>query len=193
MADDVHVWAEVHAGWGRWIPLEPTPGYTLLTPRHSLMAHLARGCGLAIAAIIGHPLASVTLLATLVAAVWHRRLLADIVDEALWRLRSPRRGDAVSPTAVVAAVRLLDRRCGRAGLPRPRHLTPARWLGIVHERIVAVAPAAAQPAAAGAFVRAADIALYAPDASNQCSLSSVKAAPAVWSWRHLVAARRLSA
>jgi len=193
MADDVHVWAEVHAGWGRWIPLEPTPGYTLLTPRHSLMAHLARGCGLAIAAIIGHPLASLTLLTILVAAVWHRRLLADIVDEALWRLRSPRRGDAVSSTAVVAAVRLLDRRCGRAGLPRPRHLTPARWLGIVHERIAAVAPAAAQPAAAGAFVRAADIALYASAASDQYSLSSVKAAPAVWSWRHLVAARRLSA
>lgn len=193
MADDVHVWAEAYAGWGRWVALEPTPGYTLLAPRHSLMARLARGCGLIGAAIMGHPLAALAVVVFVVAAFWHRRFLADIVDEALWRLRSTGRGEAGSSAAVVAAVRLLDRRCSRAGLPRPRHLTPARWLGIVHERISAAAPAAAEPTVAQAFVRAADIALYAPAASDHCSLSSLQAAPAVWSWRRLIAARRLSA
>lgn len=193
MSDDVHVWAEVHAGWGRWVPLEPTPGYTLLTPRQTLMAHLARGCRLTIATIVGHPLASLVVVGFLVTAAWHRRFLADILDEVLWRLRSSGRGETGSPAAVVAAVRLLDRRCSRAGLPRPRHLTPARWLGIVHERIAAVAPAAAEPTVARAFVRAADIALYAPATSAPCSLSSVQAAPAVWSWRHLTAVRRLLA
>jgi hypothetical protein len=157
------------------------------------MAHLARGCGLTVAAIIGHPLASLAVVVFLMTAVWHRRLLADIVDEAIWRLRSTARGDAGSPAAVVAAVRLLDRRCSRAGLPRPRHLTPSRWLGIVHERITAAAPAAAEPTVARAFVRMADIALYAPAAPDHCFLSSVQAAPAVWSWRHLIAARRLLA
>jgi hypothetical protein len=193
MPDDVHVWAEVYAGWGRWVTLEPTPGYTLLAPRHSLLAHLARGCRLTVAALIRHPFPALAALVFLVAAVRHRRFLADIVDEALWRLRSPGHGETCSPAAVVAAVRLLDRRCSRAGLPRPRHLTPARWLGIVHERIAAAAPTAAKPAVAQAFVRAADVALYAPAATAPCSPASVKAAPAVWSWRHLTATRRLFA
>ena len=193
MAGDVHVWAEVHAGWGRWIPLEPTPGYTLLAPRHTLMAHLAHGCGLAVAAIWGHPVAALAALAILMTAAWYRRLVADIGDEALWRLRSLWHGDTMSPTAVVSAVRLLDRRCRRAGLPRPRHLTPTRWLGIVHERIAAVTPVAAEPALAQAFVRAADVALYATTPPDHSSLSSVRAAPTVWSWRHLMAARRPSA
>ena len=193
MADDVHVWAEVHAGWGRWIPLEPTPGYTLLAPRRSIAAHIAHSCRLAVAAIVRHPLAALAVLAFLAATAWQRRFVTDIVDEAVWRLRSSRRGDTVSPAAVAATVRLLDRRCDRAGLPRPRHLTPARWLGVIHERIAAVAPTAAEPIVAQAFVRAADIALYAPTGSTHCSLSSVQAAPAVWSWRHLTAARRPSA
>jgi len=193
MADDVHVWAEVYTGCGRWMPLEPTPGYTLLAPRHTLMARLAHGCGLAVAAIGRHPRAVLAVLGMIMAAAWQRRLVADVGDEALWRIRSAWRGDTDAPAAVVSAVRLLDRRCRRAGLPRPRHLTPARWLGIVHERIAAAAPAAAEPALARAFVRAADLALYGQASPDPPTLSSVKAAPAVWSWRHLVAARRPSA
>lgn len=90
----------------------------------------------------------------------------------------------------MSAIRLLDRRCARAGMPRPRHMTPARWLGMVHERIVAALPVAAQAGDALAFVQAADLALYAPSFSEPIPMAPVKAAAAVWSWRHLAATRR---
>lgn len=193
MASDVHVWAEVHAGLGHWMPVEPTPGYMLLEPRRGVVRHIARAATVAWAAIVGHPFVTAAVIMMAAVLFWHRRFLIDMADEWLWRLRTARSGTAASATAIMTAVRLLDRRCGRAGLPRPRHLTPARWLSMLHERIAIAVPGAAAPAIVDAFVDAADIAFYAPFIPEQIPMSPVRAAPAVWSWRHLTAARRPSA
>lgn len=193
MASDVHVWAEVHAGFGHWMPVEPTPGYQLLEPRRGVARHVARAATVAWSLIVGHPFVSGALMLAAAALVWHRRFLVDVVDEGLCRLWAARLGESTPAKAVVATVGFLDRRCGRTGVPRPRHLTPARWLAMLHERIADAAPGAAPPAVVQTFIDAVDAAMYDPTGSEPISMSPVRAAPAVWSWRHLTAVRRLSA
>lgn len=193
MAGDLHVWAEVHAGLGHWVPVEPTPGYVLLEPRRGLARHLAHAASEAWMAIVAHPFVFGTMILVVAVLVWHRRVLADMADEWLWRLRTAGGGTATAAQAVASAVFLLERRCGRAGLPRPPHFTRARWLSVLYERIAAAVPGAAAPSVALAFIEAADAAFYAPADAERISLSPVRAAPAVWSWRNLAAARRPSA
>jgi transglutaminase-like putative cysteine protease len=190
---DVHFWAEVHAVPGHWITLEPTPGYVVMEPRRGIVSRVARAALLAAVWMVRQPLATAVLVLLLLLGLRHRRYLVDLADEAVWRLRNMRGDGTGSRTLVLDTVAFLDRRCTRAGLPRPRHITPARWLDIIQERISAAATAVIPTTHARAFIQIADVALYGPPGSERLPTSSVTTAPAVWSWRHLTAARRLTA
>jgi transglutaminase-like putative cysteine protease len=189
---DVHFWAEAYVMPGHWVTLEPTPGYAVLEPRRGVGARLARAVVSAMNAMVHQPLAMAVLALTVLLVAWNRGRLIDHIDEAVWRLRTMRCRGTASRDMVLGAVALLDRRCRRAGLPRPRHVTPSRWLEILHARM----PAASESRPgdqARAFVGLADWALYGPQQPAPVVASSVTSAPAVWSWRHLSDARRLSA
>lgn len=190
---DVHFWAEVHAVPGHWITLEPTPGYTVLQPRRGIVARATRAVLLAVGWMVRHPLLTTALGLLLLLGLRHGKYLVDLADEAVWRLATMRGGGTASRDLVLDTVAFLDRRCARAGLPRPRHVTPARWLDIVQGRMSATMTVAVPATHARAFVRIAEAALYGPPGSAPLPNASVTTAPAVWSWRHLSAARRLTA
>jgi transglutaminase-like putative cysteine protease len=193
LPSDVHFWAEVHAVPGHWITLEPTPGYTVLEPRRGVVARATRAVLLAVGWMVRQPLTTAALGLLMLLGLRHRKYLVDLADEAVWRLATMRGDGTASRAMVIDTVAFLDRRCARAGLPRPRHVTPARWLGIVQGRMSATMTAAVPAAHARAFVRIAEVALYGPPGSARLPSSSVTTAPAVWSWRHLASARRLTA
>jgi hypothetical protein len=115
-------------------------------------------------------------------------VIADTIDEAAWRLWR-HRDDRV---AVVSMLRLLERRCARAGLPRPRYETPSRWLAEVSERMVVAVPSIRPlPDEITAFVRLADQALYAPAFAGGEAEEACRSAGRFWSWKHLMAVMSL--
>jgi hypothetical protein len=184
MAADVHFWVEVHAGPGHWMTLDPTPGYVVLAPPLSLAERLLVPVRAAARAVARNPLATLAACGGLLLLVRTRKRIADLVDEAVWRLRYRAGGRE----AVVALVRLLERRSARAGLPRPRHMTPARWLDQVAGRISAAVPVAGPLGADGRrFTMLADEALYAPAFAGRGIDEACHSARAVWSWRHFAA------
>ena len=89
MASDVHVWAEVHAGWDHWVTIEPTPGYTVLQPHRGLVARLANAVATALATVASHPFLAFGAAMILTVMAWSRHLLTDIADEIIWRLGRP--------------------------------------------------------------------------------------------------------
>jgi transglutaminase-like putative cysteine protease len=184
LPEDVHFWAEVTIGPDVWLPIEPTPGYALLEPPRSVRERLLIAAEAALAAIARHPLAS---LAVVVAAVvlWRLRArVADALDGLCGRLRR-RRGDR---DEVLATLRLLERRCRRAGLARPPHVTPPGWLAAVRERVAAGRGAEDSPGEVGGFVRLADEALYAPSFRLPPGVDPRRIADRLWSWDGLSAA-----
>lgn len=173
LADDVHLWAELATANDHWVTLEPTPGYEVLLPprsfferTHDTLLAMARWA-------LDHPLPAAVLAAGTLLALCSRRRLADLAEDLATLLLPLRPG---RPT-VLHWVSRLERRCRRAGVPRPRHLTPTRWLGEV-----AGAPV---PAALLALV---DAALYAPP---QVAIAPAEArafsalAGQTWSWARL--------
>jgi hypothetical protein len=123
--DDAHVWVEVGVSRGTWVSVEPTPGYEpprmVRTWRERawmlvaslggwILARWPFACGIVLIASIG---------------VWRRRPLADAIACLIWRgclLGGPQR-------AVLATVRLLERRARLAGCSRPENKTLAAWHG----------------------------------------------------------------
>lgn len=181
LPEDVHFWAEVAIGPHDWLTIEPSPGYAVLGPPRSLTERLVEGLVSLARAVARHPVAAALAAVLAALGVRFRAALADLLDTLLWRLR----GGGESRAAVLATVALLDRRCRRAGLARPRHVTPPRWLAAVGERI----PDARPREQAGAFLRLADEALYAPEFRPRPDAAGHRAAAGVWSLRTLAAIR----
>ena len=182
-AGDVHFWAEVAVGAGMWASLEPTPGYALLPPPPTSVEQLLALVQAAAAWASRRPIATLLLLVASVLAIWNRLLLADLGDRLLVRLWSW----SDPESATLGVLRLLDRRCARAGLPRPRHRTPTTWLA----ELAAGIRTEARAADGRPFLECATRALYMPPPDRPIppdpeTLGSVhRAAQAVWSWQNL--------
>ena len=125
--EDVHVWAEVRLPAGTWIAIEPTPGYELMTPPVSwperVRAALVSAWWWARSHAVLLGLAAVGL------AALHRfrREVMDFLATWAWRLATP----ADPRHCAIEALRLVERRAGWAGRPRPSGRTRAagtsRW------------------------------------------------------------------
>lgn len=188
MPADLHFWVEVHAGPGHWMTLDPTPGYVVLAPPLSLAETILQPVRALGGFVARNPWLSLAVCAGIALLVHRRAVIANTIDEAAWRLWR-HRDDRV---AVVSMLRLLERRCARAGLPRPRYETPSRWLAEVSERMVVAVPSIRPlPDEITAFVRLADQALYAPAFAGGEAEEACRSAGRFWSWRHLMAVMSL--
>jgi transglutaminase-like putative cysteine protease len=188
MPADLHFWVEVHAGPGHWMTLDPTPGYVVLAPPLTLAETLLQPVRALGGFAARNPWLSLAVCAGIALFVHRRAVIADTIDEAAWRLWR-HRDDRV---AVVRMLGLLERRCARAGLPRPVYATPSRWLADVSERMVVAAPSI-RPLSdeITAFVRLADQALYAPAFAGGKAEEACRSAGRFWSWKHLMAVMSL--
>lgn len=124
LASDAHFWPEVFVGSDTWLPVEPTPGYSVLTPpptfKERVIATLvAFGDWLA-----RHCLLLSVTLATLIAA-WRCRVI--LLDRLLtWRaILFPGHPDRA---AILRAFALLNRRFRAAGVPLIAAGSPVRQL-----------------------------------------------------------------
>ena len=150
-AEDAHVWAEIRAASGRWIPLEPTPGYRLRPPSVPWTtraldalrdtAAWMRARAITIAAIGG----GLALLAAAAGVGW--RWCVDALATARWR-QAMRRED-VCPAR--AAWHLIAWRAWLAGCPRRPAETVRDW----HRRTQAAAAADDSMAFVNAFEQSA--------------------------------------
>jgi transglutaminase-like putative cysteine protease len=173
LPEDVHVWVELAVANDHYATLEPTPGYDILGPIPTITERVRETLHAAAAAIANHPAESTLLAVALLLACVFRRRLADLGDDLSSRVFVGRSGRET----VLRLVARLDRRCRRVGLPRPRHVTPTRWLLDLAGR-----GGLAPPPTALAMV---DAALYAPtdltiDRASAASLEEL--ADRVWSW-----------
>jgi hypothetical protein len=159
LAADAHVWAEVSCGHDDWVTLEPTPGYSVLGPPPTLLERLVAPLLAAARLVAGHPWASLAaaFAAAATAILWPR--LVDGCDRLIWLTLC--REPASTTRGLVA---LLDRRCRRAGVPRPPAVTPPRWLAELATRGVVRdgRPPASAESSIHDFRRLADAALYDP-------------------------------
>jgi len=154
LKDDVHFWAEIHAGGGNWIPLEPTPGYELLSPPPTLAEQAWRAVVAAGRFMATNALTLSLLLIVVLTGSVQRLRVADLIATVCWRL-PPVRDDR---RLVLQTLRLLDARCRRAGLARRRGVTRSHWL-----RRVASHSEAAACAKLFSFARLAEWAAFARD------------------------------
>lgn len=123
-AEDSHFWCEVFVGGGTWATLEPSPGYALLEPPPTLGQRIAAFLRWCYRRALRHWLLVLTG-TVLLAVVWvQRRWVQCGVLTLLWRV-FPGRG---ARERVLRAARLVDSRLRLAGLARPPHVSPARWL-----------------------------------------------------------------
>jgi hypothetical protein len=162
--DDTHVWLEVAAGQGTWIPVEPTPGYEpprmVLTWTEYAWSLAARSLAWAtanwlfVSAVFG--------LAVL--AVWKRHGVMDAMAWLVWQsalFGGPRR-------AVLATMRLLECRARLAGCSRPRHRTVSAW----HGRWLPGESAAAETVRQ--VISLFDWVLYAPRAGEEAPVPAIE-------------------
>jgi hypothetical protein len=125
-ADDAHVWVELLDGSGRWIPLEPTPGYRLRPPTVPWTTRVLAGLGgvAAWARARAWPIAAAGMaLAVLAAGIrvgW--RPCIDAATTAWWR-RQLRRGGC----PMLTTWQLLAWRAWLAGCPKRAHETLRDW------------------------------------------------------------------
>jgi protein-glutamine gamma-glutamyltransferase len=164
LRDDAHVWLEVEAGQGTWIPVEPTPGYEpprmVLTWSEYAWLLATRGFTWAKANwLFVSGLFGLALL-----AIGKRRRVLDAMAWLAWRaalLGGTRR-------AVLATLRLLECRAWLAGCSRPGHSTLSAW----HGRWLP-----AQSPASDAVSRAIslfDWVLYAPRAADEAPVPAIE-------------------
>jgi hypothetical protein len=136
-ADDAHVWAEIRDAAGRWIPLEPTPGYRLRPPMVPWTTRALDGLRAAAAwmraraAAIAMTVTGLALLAAGLLVGW--RWCVDALITAWWRRAM--RCDDVCPAH--AAWQLIAWRAWLAGCPRRPAETVRDW----HRRTLAAARA----------------------------------------------------
>jgi len=184
MSTDVHFWVEVQVGAHHWMTLDPTPGYVVLAPPLTLVETILQPVIALCEVVACHPWLSLTVCIGLYVLVLRRVVIADVIDEVAWRFRRQDNGR----DSVVRMLGLLERRCVRAGVPRPRSVTPSRWLAEVSERMSVAAPVLGpQPDEIMDFVRLADQALYAPAFAGGKTQDACRSAGRVWSLKRLMA------
>ena len=182
MGTDVHFWVEAHVGLGHWITLDPTPGYVVLAPPLSLAEKTLKLLVAIGEIIVRFPLTVLAVCLGIALFVHRRRVIVDAIDEVGWRLL----GQGDGRKSVVRTLVLLDRRCRRAGLPRPCHKTHARWLTELSQRMAVATPAIRTlPDEIIAFARLADQALYSSVFVDQKTEESCRLAQQIWSWKHV--------
>jgi protein-glutamine gamma-glutamyltransferase len=126
-AADAHVWVEVRDATGRWIPLEPTPGYRLRPPTVPWTIRVLDGLTAAAAwarahaGVIAMTFGVMLLAGASVLCGW--RWCLDALATAWWR-RAVERGTACP---MQATWQLLTWRARLAGCPRRFHETARDW------------------------------------------------------------------
>lgn len=160
---DVHFWAEVFVGGGHWIPIEPTPGYELLSPPPTWLELGEKGLRELATWIVNHHL-SLGLSLALLATTWmSRRRLSDLIATVVWSIKRTQDSNRFT----LATLRLLEGRFRRCGLSRPRSLTPIRWL-----RTLAMEFDEPQRQSLFEFLRVAERVAYQPQAPRHAVASS---------------------
>jgi hypothetical protein len=128
--EDVHFWPEVYVGAATWVTLEPTPGFEVLGPPPTWW-QIAWSAVIACAAFVArHAVVCSISAIILILSVTFRRRIAERLASFAWWLGSRREPRQL----VLHTARLLERRGQLAGLDRPRHCTPARWLRRLNPR-----------------------------------------------------------
>ena len=117
---DVHFWAEVRTSGGRWVTIEPTPGYRTAGPAETWVH---RTWTWAAQSIADHAGALVLTGLSIAGLLWQRLQLVDAALTLAW-CRGPRRPGR---RRVLATLTLIERRLAMIGRPRPPGLTPPRW------------------------------------------------------------------
>lgn len=160
LKNDVHVWLEVYAGVGNWIPLEPTPGYELLQPPPTLLEQLQAACW-ACLGFVWNQLVALTLVVSVVStAIWQRHVITDALATLFWRWGPvSNHRDRVRRT-----LQLLLNRCRRANAPCPPGTPATRWLSRTCQTADDL-----ERAALLNFLRLADWASYAPPSDSPVS------------------------
>jgi hypothetical protein len=127
LAEDVHVWLEVHAGGQTWVAIEPTPGYE--PPRESLnwRQRLAQ-VWVFVCQWCGKHLAALALGLAVAATGWFTRIRwLDGTFMLICRIA----GRIDSRRHVLWTMRLLEWRAWLAGHPRPTSKTLSQWHGVL--------------------------------------------------------------
>ena len=192
----MHCWAEVLVQRDYWVTLEPSPGYAVLLPPLSLAEQIAGILNLVYTRLLRYPFTSGALLFLLVIGFIFRRRILDIGDVSILRIRAliNRNYSALN------TMRTIDRRCRRVGLPRPRGVSPRRWLehlaDAIHRQRADPKPIeSAQQRAAEPFICSVERHLYDPAVlctKEHSTRSPCVAALTMWSWRNLAAIHRSS-
>lgn len=123
LAEDIHVWVEVHAGGNTWIPIEPTPGYespaenlTWQQWARSLATQLADWC-------LGHFMSLIALTIGFTAFVRTRPVWLDLLGRGVCGLL----GRQSTAARLRWTIRLLEWRAWLAGCRRPSQQTVIAW------------------------------------------------------------------
>lgn len=122
--EDVHFWPEVYLGAATWVTIEPTPGFDVLGPPPTWWQVAWSAIVACVAFVVRHAVVcSIFVIAATLSVIFRRRIAERVALWAWWlgSRREPRQ-------LVLNTARLLERRGELAGLTRPRHCTPARWL-----------------------------------------------------------------
>jgi hypothetical protein len=118
----LHTWAEVLIA-GRWIPVEPTPGYRVLGPQWTWSGRIRHLAHTLYGFVLRHPAVAMASALSLVAIIRCRLILLDTVFTLVCLLGLRYRGkESLQWTRW-----LLDRRLRLAGRPRPASLSLRRW------------------------------------------------------------------
>jgi hypothetical protein len=132
LAQDVHVWAEVHVGGCTWIPIEPTPGYA--PPREALtwQQRLSLAWRTAWRWCQAHA-GTLAAIAGVAVAIWATRI---VWLDHIFALYCGFAGWGSMRRRVLWTARLLDWRARLAGCARPGPTTLSAW----HGSLAAVLP-----------------------------------------------------
>jgi hypothetical protein len=162
--EDTHVWLEVAAGQGTWIPVEPTPGYE--PPRMVLI--WSEYASLLSTRVFAWAKANWPLVSGLFGlalfVIWKRHRALDAMAWIAWQaalLGGSRR-------AVLATMRLLECRARLAGCSRPQHRTVSAW----HGRWLRAEPAGAEEVRQ--VISLFDWVLYAPRAGDVAPVPAIE-------------------
>lgn len=122
-SSQLHTWAEVLVA-GRWIPVEPTPGYGVLGPRWTWFGTIQTLALTFKELILRHPAVAMAMTLALTALVWCRSMLLDGIFTLAYTLALRfGRKESVPWTRW-----LFDRRLRLAGRARPTSCSLRRWL-----------------------------------------------------------------
>jgi hypothetical protein len=161
LAEDAHVWCEVKAVEGVWVPLEPTPGYEPPQLYRTIIRRFASAAWIALPYGLGFVLT--------IGILWFsRRVWGEWLCRVIWKFSKP-----ISERKRMALlVRLLDWRGRLAGARRGVGVTPRRWVeqaAMVAEGVDSEKKGAGLQVAASRFFDVADAAFYGPAAAMPLS------------------------